>query len=221
MKLYGSLTSPYVRKCRVLIKEKALACEFVQADAGGAGSPVPALNPLGKVPVLARDNGSSLFDSPVIFEYLDSLKSPALLATSGEERWQMLRWQALADGVMDATVARLLETRRPPEQQSAKDIRRQEEKVSRALAFAEEHAGGAYLMQNKFADGIEARAAGQGWPDRGFTAADVCLGVALEYVDFRYAHDWRAQHPKLARWLAAISSRPSFTETVPPGMEKK
>ncbi len=221
MKLYGSLTSPYVRKCRVLIKEKALACEFVQADAGGAGSPVPALNPLGKVPVLARetapapslargprldpigDDGSSLFDSPVILEYLDSLKPPVLLAASGEERWQMLRWQALADGILDATVTRLLESRRPPAQQSAEGIKRQEEKVTRALAFAERHAGGAYLMQNKF------------------TVADLCLGVALEYVDFRYAHDWRAQHPKLARWLAGISSRLSFLETVPPGMEKK
>ncbi len=203
MKLYGSLTSPYVRKCRVLIKEKVLPCEFVVADAGGAGSPVPTLNPLGKVPVLARDDGSTLFDSPVILEYLDSLKPPALLAAGGEERWQMLRWQALADGILDATVTRLLETRRPPEQQSARDIQKQEEKVARALAFAEERAANVYLMQNKF------------------TAADLCLGVALEYVDFRYPHDWRAHHPKLARWLAAISQRPSFTETVPPGMEKK
>jgi len=203
MKLYGSLTSPYVRKCRVLIKEKALACEFVQADAGGPGSPVPALNPLGKVPVLERDDGSALFDSPVILEYLDSLKPPVLLAASGEERWQMLRWQALADGILDATVTRLLEKRRPAEQQATEGIRRQEEKVARALTFAEQHAGGAYLMQDKF------------------TAADLCLGVALEYVDFRYAHDWRAQHPKLARWLAGISVRASFTETVPPGMEKK
>lgn len=203
MKLYGSLTSPYVRKCRVLIKEKALACEFVQADAGGSGSLVPALNPLGKVPVLARSDGSPLFDSPVILEYLDSLKSPALFAVSGEERWQMLRWQALADGILDATVARLLETRRPPEQQSAESIRRQEEKIRRALAFAEERTGGAHLVQDRF------------------TAADLCLGVALEYVDFRYAHDWRATHPKLAAWLAGLSGRPSFTETLPPGMEKK
>ncbi len=235
MKLYGSLTSPYVRKCRVLIREKALPCEFVVADAGSAGSPVPALNPLGKVPVLVRDDGSSLFDSPVILEYLDSLKPPALFGAGGEtasaptqmtgrasetsrasvsargprldpigeERWQMLRWQALADGILDATVTRLLETRRPAEQQSARDIQRQEEKVSRALAFAEERAGGAYLMQNRF------------------TAADLCLAVALEYVDFRYAHDWRATHPKLAVWLAGISGRPSLTETLPPGMEKK
>jgi glutathione S-transferase len=76
--------------------------------------------------------------------------------------------------------------------------------VSRALAFAEAQVGdNGYLIQNRF------------------SLADICLGVALEYVDFRYAHDWRASHPKLAVWLAGVSRRPSFTETVPPGMEKK
>src|SRR3990170_2078262 len=104
MKLYGSLTSPYVRKARVLIREKNLACEFVVADAWAADSPIPALNPLGKVPVLVLDNGKTLFDSPVIVEYLDSLKTPPLLATSGETRWQMLCWTALADGMLDAVV---------------------------------------------------------------------------------------------------------------------
>ncbi|MEK7796766.1 MAG: glutathione S-transferase N-terminal domain-containing protein, partial [Pseudomonadota bacterium] len=101
MKLYGSLTSPYVRKLRILLREKDIPCEFVQADAWAADSPVPRLNPLGKVPVLEReaadapslargprldpigDNGSALYDSPVILEYLDSLKAPALLAPAG------------------------------------------------------------------------------------------------------------------------------------------
>ncbi len=221
MKLYGSLTSPYVRKCRVLIKEKALVCDFVQADAWAADSPVPALNPLGKVPVLAReaadapslargprldpigDDGSALYDSPVILEYLDSLKAPALLATAGEERWAMLRLQALADGILDATVTRLLESRRPGAQQSPENIKRQEEKIARALAFADKlPKGEAYLMQNRF------------------TVADLCLGVALEYVDFRYPHDWRGRHPRLALWLAGIGTRPAFAETVPPGMER-
>ena len=80
MKLYGSLTSPYVRKLRILLREKGISCEFVQADAWAADSPVPRLNPLGKVPVLERDDGSALYDSPVILEYLDSLKAPVLLA---------------------------------------------------------------------------------------------------------------------------------------------
>jgi len=203
MKLYGSLTSPYVRKCRILVKEKGLACEFVVADAWAADSPVPALNPLGKVPVLEHHDGSSLFDSPVILEYLDSLKPPALLAPGGEERWQMLRIQALADGILDATVTRLLETRRPAAQQSAENIQRQEQKIARALAYADRlPRGEAYLLENRF------------------TVADLCLGVALEYIDFRYPHDWRGRHPRLALWLAGIATRPAFAETVPPGMER-
>ncbi|MEK7815388.1 MAG: glutathione S-transferase N-terminal domain-containing protein, partial [Pseudomonadota bacterium] len=132
MKLYGSLTSPYVRKCRILIREKALACEFVQADAWAADSPVPRLNPLGKVPVLERADGAALYDSPVILEYLDSLKAPALTAPAGEDRWTMLRLDALADGILDATVTRLLESRRPLPQQSPENIKRQEEKIARA-----------------------------------------------------------------------------------------
>ncbi|MEK7697538.1 MAG: glutathione S-transferase N-terminal domain-containing protein, partial [Pseudomonadota bacterium] len=137
MKLYGSLTSPYVRKLRILLREKDIPCEFVQADAWAADSPVPRLNPLGKVPVLERNDGSALYDSPVILEYLDSLKAPALLASAGEERWAMLRLQALADGILDATVTRLLESRRPSAQQSPENIKRQEEKIARALAFAD------------------------------------------------------------------------------------
>ena len=235
MKLYGSLTSPYVRKLRILLREKDVACEFVQADAWAADSPVPRLNPLGKVPVLERetapgpnlvtgrtseasrasesargprldpigDNASVLYDSPVILEYIDSLKAPALLAPAGEDRWAMLRLQALADGILDATVTRLLESRRPEQQQSPGNIKRQEEKIARALAYADSvPKGGAYLMQNRF------------------TVADLCLGVALEYVDFRYPHDWRGRHPRLALWLAGISTRPAFAETIPPGMER-
>ena len=221
MKLYGSLTSPYVRKLRILLREKGIPCEFVQADAWAADSPVPRLNPLGKVPVLERNDGNALYDSPVILEYLDSLKAPALLAPAGEDRWAMLRLQALADGILDATVTRLLESRRPQPQQSPDNIKRQEEKIARALAFADSvPKGGAYLMQNRFADGTEARAVGQGWPGDGFTVADLCLGVALEYVDFRYPHDWRSKHPRLALWLAGISTRPAFAETLPPGMER-
>ena len=135
MKLYGSLTSPYVRKARVLIREKNLPCEFVVADAWAADSPIPPLNPLGKVPVLVLDNGEVLFDSPVIVEYLDALIPPALLAAAGEARWQMLRWEALADGILDAVVARLLESRRPAAQQSAQNIQRQEEKIARARLY--------------------------------------------------------------------------------------
>lgn len=204
MKLYGSLTSPYVRKARVLLREKNLPCEFVVADAWAADSPIPPLNPLGKVPVLALDNGEVLFDSPVIVEYLDSLKAPALLPAAGEARWQALRWEALADGILDAVVARFLETRRPAPQQSAENIQRQEGKIARALEYAERHLGkGPWLLSD------------------GFTVADLAVAVALEYTDFRYPHDWRRRHPRLGAWHGGIGARASFVETLPPGMEKK
>lgn len=204
MKLYGSLTSPYVRKVRILVREKDLDCEFVVADAWAADSPVPALNPLGKVPALALDDGDVLFDSPVIVEYLDALKPPALLAVSGATRWETLRWQALADGMLDATVSRLLESRRPAPQQSVENIRRQEEKIARSLRYAEDRLhGGSWLVSDRF------------------SLADLVMAVALEYIDFRYPHDWRGRHPRLATWLAAVSARPSLVETRPPGMEQK
>jgi glutathione S-transferase len=204
MKLYGSLTSPYVRKARILIREKNLPCEFVMADAWAADSPIPALNPLGKVPVLALDNNEVLFDSPVIVEYLDSLQAPALLAASGAARWDMLRWEALADGVLDAVVTRLLESRRPEAQQSADNLRRQEEKIARSLEYMARRLGNApWFVADRF------------------TLADLVVAVALEYTDFRYPHDWRGRHPRLGQWLAGVSARPSFIETRPPGMEKK
>jgi glutathione S-transferase len=199
MKLYGSLTSPYVRKARILIREKNLPCEFVMADAWAADSPIPALNPLGKVPVLALDNNEVLFDSPVIVEYLDSLQAPALLAASGAARWDMLRWEALADGVLDAVVTRLLESRRPEAQQSADNLRRQEEKIARSLEYMARRLGNApWFVADRF------------------TLADLVVAVALEYTDFRYPHDWRGRHPRLGQWLAGVSARPSFIETRPP-----
>ena len=196
MKLYGSLTSPYVRKARILVKEKNIPCEFVIAGANDPGSPVPALNPLGKVPVLQLDNGETLFDSPVIVEYLDALSPPAWLPAAGEARWAVLRFEALADGMMDATVARLLETRKPSAQQTADFIRNQEAKVARSLDFAERQLGSRFWFVSER-----------------FGLADLAMAVALEYIDFRYAHGWRGDHPRLAQWLAGVGARPSFLET--------
>ncbi len=203
MKLYGSLTSPYVRKVRISLREKSIACDFVVSDPWDEASMVPKLNPLGKVPVLELDDGSTLFDSPVIIEYLDSLKGESLLPASGETRWQVLRWQALGDGILDAAVTRLLETRRPEELQSSATISYQESKVARALEFIDKtDKGKHYFMDDRF------------------TLADLTIGVALEYVDFRYPHNWREQFPRIALRLAGLSTRPSFAETLPPGIER-
>ncbi len=204
MKLYGSLTSPYVRKARILLKEKNIPCEFVVADPWDPASEVSKLNPLGKVPALQLDNQRVLFDSPVILEYLDIEFGEPLIPASGDTRWQVLRWQALADGILDAVVARFWEMKRPVEQQSEDSIARQEQKVARVLAHAEQT-----IRQHHYLVGDK------------FTMADLALGVALEYIDFRYAHEWRARNPRLAFWLEGVCRRPSFPETLPPGMESR
>lgn len=202
MKLYASLTSPFARKIRILVAEKSIRCELVETDPTGKDSPVPSLNPLGKVPVLVRDDGSALFDSPVIIEFLDAAAPPAFIPSQAEDRFDVLRWQALADGMMDATVQRLLETRRKPEQQSKSAFARQEEKLTRALAYADERAVAPYLVGGQL------------------TLADVALGVALDYIDLRHPHDWRASCPALTSWHQRIGERPSFVATRPPGLPR-
>jgi glutathione S-transferase len=197
MKLYGSPTSPYVRKLRVLILEKPGTAEFVAVNSA-TDPQVTTRNPLGKVPVLERDDGSVLFDSPVIAQYLDTRAGPALIPPTGEARWQVLRWEALSDGMMDAAVIRLLETRRPQAQQSPDVLKQQEGKIARAMEVSEMQLSGAWLADGRF------------------SYADIALVSALEYVDLRYPHDWRGRCPKLAQWHAALSQRPSFAETRPP-----
>jgi glutathione S-transferase len=198
MKLYGSLTSPYVRKVRICLIEMGLDYDFIVESPTDPNSNVAHLNPLGKVPLLQRDDGEVLFDSPIIVEYLDNMLGEPLLPVA-PERWRVQRWHALADGILDAVVTRLLETRRSAEKQDATLIQRQEGKVAAALRFADEKYGGAQYLE-----------AGQ------FGIADIAFAVALEYIDFRYSHDWRSSYPRLAEWLSEIRHRESFSETAPP-----
>jgi glutathione S-transferase len=198
MKLYGSLTSPYVRKVRVFLREKGIAYDFVEEGPADAAGNVARLNPLGKIPTLLRDDGEVLFESPMIIDYLDSLPGPVLIPLAGEARWRVQRWHALGQGIADAVVARLMETRRRPEHQDPALIHKQEAKVAAALAFAETRIpDGEYLMGNRL------------------TLADIAMGVALAYMDLRYEHAWQATHPRLAAWFAVCARRPAFVETMP------
>ena len=202
MQLIGSPTSPYVRKVRVYLEETGARCEFAVVDAWQPDARLLAMAPLGKVPVLVRDDGSALFDSLLVLEYLDHTLPEArrLIPAAGEPRWDVLRWQALAHGLIDATVMRLLDIRRPEALRSREVQAREEVRIARSL------------------DSIEKNVAGQEWLclDR-LTLADVVLGVALQYIDFRYPHDWRSTRPTLANWAARMTSRPSFVKTLPPG----
>jgi glutathione S-transferase len=203
MKLYGSLTSPYTRKARVLIVEKRIDCEFVVCDPWLVDSPVPLMNPLGKVPVLELEPDSFVFESTLVVSYLDNLDGKPLLPKDAAGYWRSQWWQALAQGLIDATVARLHETRRPVDKQLPQTIEREETRIMRALGTAERVHGGA------------ARLAGNA-----FGTADIALGVALQYIDFRYPQDWRSRHARLAKWLDGVASRKSFEQTLPPGYSK-
>ena len=203
MKLYGTLTSPYVRKSRVLIEEKGLPVEFVVADPLKEGSPIVGWNPLGKVPVLEVGPGSYLFDSDIVARYLDRLDGPRLELREGEAYWKAQWWQALGNGIIDAVVGRVTEMRRLPRTQWPEQTAREEQRVHRAIDAAEHECTGSRFLVGKT-----------------FTLADIVLGVALQYTDFRYPHDWRARAPKIARWYAGIVKRKSFKKTLPPELGK-
>lgn len=199
MKLFGSPTSPYVRKARVLIEEKNLPVEFVIEDPWIDGSPIIAKNPLSKIPVLEIAPNDYIFESVLVVHFLDHVDGRSFTPRDPVGYWEAQRWQSLGNGIIDAVIARVLETRRPADKQWTDKLTREEGRVQRAIALAEDNLkGGEFLVGNRF------------------SLADLILGVALQYVDFRYAHDWRATSPKLKAWHAAIAARPSFVKTQPP-----
>lgn len=205
MKLFGSLTSPYVRKVRVVMAEKKLEYELVIDDVWSETTQIQQHNPLGKVPCLVMDDGGSLFDSRVIVEYLDTL-SPVgrLLPQAGRDRTASKCWEAIADGVMDATVAIQIEnTQRPEHLRSTDWIVRQQGKINAALQFMEQG-----LEPQAFCMGVN------------FSLADVAVGCALGYLDLRYSQlEWRSQYPNLALLAEKLHDRPSFLVSAPPASQ--
>lgn len=204
MKLIGSSTSPYARKVRVVMAEKKLEFKFVEEDVWSADTRISDANPLGKVPCLVMEGGEAVFDSRVIVEYLDTL-SPVgkLIPASGRERVEVKTWEALADGVLDAAVAARLEATwsgRTPAERSQAWIERQQGKIDHGLR-AMSHG----LGDRPYCHGIH------------YTLADVAVGCALGYLDFRFpAIDWRTPYPNLAKLYDKLSQRQSFIDTRPP-----
>ncbi len=195
MKLYGSLTSPFVRKVRVVLAEQALACDFVAENPRSLESNAQRTNPLGKVPVLELDDGGALYDSPVIIEYLDSLASRPLVPSASPERWTVLRLQALADGLLESIIRVWLEGRLPEAERRREFLAWEIRRLERALdALAKEPKVGPYFAGS-------------------FSVADASVGVALDYLDLRVPQDWRGRWPDLAAWFAPIAQRPSFLAT--------
>ena len=200
MKLIGSLTSPYARKARIVLAEKKIEFDFEIDSPWDADSNVPNLNPLGKIPVLILDDETVLFDSRVIVEYLDNVTpNNKLMPAPNRERILVKRWEALADGVCDAAVAAFVEGKRPAKQQDKGWIERQRGKITLALEFMSEELG-----ENAHCMGTH------------FSLADIAVGVALGYLNFRFPDiDWQEAHPNLARLYEKLLQRPPFAETEP------
>jgi len=203
MKLIGSNTSPYVRKVRIVMAEKKLDYDYVLEDVWSADTEIAQSNPLGKVPCLVLENGEVIFDSRVIVEYFDTL-SPVgkLIPAVGRERAEVKTWEALADGLLDAAILARLEATwggRTKAQRSQAWIDRQLNKINAALQ----------AMSKGLGDKVYYTGTHPG-------LADIAVGVALGYLDFRFAEiNWREAHPNLHKLYDKLAQRPSFIDTQP------
>jgi glutathione S-transferase len=203
MKLIGATTSPYVRKVRIVMAEKKLDYQFVAEDVWSADTTIAQSNPLGKVPCLVMEGGEALFDSRVIVEYLDTL-SPVgkLIPAVGRERAEVKTWEALADGVLDALILARLEANwagRTKGQRSQAWIDRQVGKAHASLKAMSQGLG-----EKPFCAGIY------------LSLADIAVGCALGYLDFRFSHiDWRTAYPNLAKLNEKLMQRQSFIDSLP------
>jgi len=199
MQLFVSPTSPYARKARVLLRERGLLDAVDEAFVNPHQDPGELLaeNPLGKIPALARDAGAALYDSRVVCEWLDAqADGRGLIPDAGDARWAVRHAEAHADGLLDLTVATVMERARAAGEQSPGQIARWREKIERAVAQTD-------TLRRALPETL--------------TLGHVALAVALSYLDLRLAdYDWRSAEPALARWHAEFAARPSMQETAPP-----
>jgi glutathione S-transferase len=198
MKLIGAYNSPFARKVRVVLAEKKIECAFEEAAPMTPGSGVSQYNPLNKIPVLVLEDGRSFYDSRVIVEFLDNV-SPVnrLIPADNRERIDVRRWEALADGVLDAAILIRYEGQRPEVQRSPEWIARQGSKMEAGLAVLDRDLG-----DRPWCTGID------------FTLADVAVGCCLGYLEFRFAErDVRGRFGNLARHMEKTAERPAFADT--------
>lgn len=201
MLLHWSPRSPYVRKVVITAHELGLAerIDQVRTVVGGT-TPHPDLmreNPLGKIPTLVLPDGTILYDSPVICEFLDTLHSgEKLFPAAGPARFTALRWQALGSGMLDIALLRLTERNKPAAQRSAPHEALWQGKIVACL------------------DALEHEAAALAAAP--FTIGHIAIGVALGYQDFRFdAEEWRKGRPSLAAWHAGFNARPAVAANMP------
>lgn len=195
MKLLYTPRSPYARKVRIVAIEKGIELELVSEDLVNKSPGMVKANPLGKIPTLILDNGQTIFDSPVICEYLDNIRPrPAFIPNDPQKHLTVLTLTAAADGLMDVTVAMFMEKVRHPKDFNAAFIAANEATVKRCFAYFDAQA-----------DALEE-----------LNIASIALASAIGYLNFRMPQLWPpSNYPKLARWYEEFSMRKSMQETVP------
>jgi glutathione S-transferase len=201
MKLIATPASPFSRKVRIVLAEKRIEYELQVDSPSNPATRVGDYNPLGKIPVLILDDGTALFDSRVIVEYLDGLNPVSrMIPEPPRERVAVRRWEALADGCTEAATGIVTEKRRPPGLQSTEFLERQRMKIERALA-----AMSAGLGTRTWCSGEH------------YNLSDVAAGCALGVLDFRMPEliAWRSRFPNLAALAARLDERVSFRTTAP------
>ena len=199
MILRSALASPFVRKVRIAAGILGLESRITlePADTVNPTDTVRAQNPLGKIPALVLDDGTVLFDSRVIVDYLDHVAGGGrIVPAEPKARFAALRLQALADGLMDASILVIYEARwRDSAKHEPKWVEHQAGKVARALASLE---------------------AAPPARDATRTVGQIALACALGYRDFRFEGSWRKDHPRLVKWLDAFAAAvPAFAATKP------
>lgn len=201
MKLHWSSRSPFVRKVMVFAHETGLAdrldCVRTLVVMSQPNAELMRENPLGKIPTLVLDDGTALYDSTVICEYLDSLHDDRkLFPPAGPQRWTALRWHALGDNLLDNLVLWRNEMLRPAQRQSPEMLAAFEAKVRSAVGALDREA-----------DRLTATPINIG---------HVSIGCALGYIDFRFGSlGWRNGNPQITKWYDVFNKRPSMQKTMP------
>jgi len=195
MKLFYTKRSPYARKVRIVAEEKQIGLDLTEVDLANKPEVLLSNHPVGKIPVLLLDDGTSLNDNPVICEYLDSLNNNPLLIPKEENlRLKILNLSAIADGLMDVTVSAFLERVRHPEDFNQDFIESQENTIHRCLKYFDEHLDDLSTL----------------------TLAPIAVVSAIGYINFRLPDlSPKKDLPKLAKWHDKFSERRSVSASIP------
>lgn len=195
MKLLYTKRSPYARKVRIVAFEKKIELQLVDEDLTNKSQALLEANPLGKIPALILPSGETIFDSPVICQYLDDLNdTPRLIPHSGKERLHVLRWEAIGDGLTDVSLAAYREKLQHPSDFNASFVAAQEETIRRTLSYIDEHVSELVTLN----------------------LAPIAVVAGVGYTQFRLGHLVDAgKYPNLMAWFSDFSKRPSVASTVP------